>query len=374
MFSGPPPYCLPKAPEGRFARVPESFNSFGCGLGVLCVGPRAGRGPGLGPVPGNGAMGDGCVAWGCGDERGTCASSGGGAAGLRWRRRAGVPAGWEDGRSPGDPFVAVSAGRSPFRTSDLLELAELFGELDPNDRHAHHAGHLHLTILKYLFGREARLLIRAPRSNCKTTLPLTTYRSAHTYKTTQRPLFGRRCSAVLVDVGSSLRRSWPGRVSRPGPGRVSVHDGRGGEQPGDGQAVGDAPGEHFAHGLRQRHPARPEFDFLIWPAVRLLLGVQLPSPGGGTAGSAAPADGHRSPRSPPQLLRWDEACRQRQFLGVGRQAHPHSFRDRRNSDGPARMVTSSDAPLAGHDAASSAGRSGSAPVVAHGCQPMAVMR
>ncbi len=29
----------------------------------------------------------------------------------------------------GDPFVVVSAGRSPFRTADLLELAELVGEL-----------------------------------------------------------------------------------------------------------------------------------------------------------------------------------------------------------------------------------------------------
>ena len=30
---------------------------------------------------------------------------------------------------PEDPFVVVSAGRSPFRTADLLELAELIGEL-----------------------------------------------------------------------------------------------------------------------------------------------------------------------------------------------------------------------------------------------------
>ena len=30
---------------------------------------------------------------------------------------------------PGDPFVVVAAGRSPFRTVDLLELAELVGEL-----------------------------------------------------------------------------------------------------------------------------------------------------------------------------------------------------------------------------------------------------
>ena len=30
---------------------------------------------------------------------------------------------------PADPFVVVSAGRSPFRTADLLELAELVAEL-----------------------------------------------------------------------------------------------------------------------------------------------------------------------------------------------------------------------------------------------------
>jgi hypothetical protein len=39
-----------------------------------------------------------------------------------------LPAEWTD-MVPGDPFVAVSAGRSPFRTADLLELAELIGEL-----------------------------------------------------------------------------------------------------------------------------------------------------------------------------------------------------------------------------------------------------
>jgi hypothetical protein len=125
-----------------------------------------------------------------------------------------VPAGWVDGCSPGDPFVAVSAGRSPFRTADLLELAELFGELDRNDRYAHHAGHLHLTIPKYLFGREARLLIRAPRSNCKTTLPLTTYRSAHMYKTTQRPLFGMtvRLIAVILVTSFGLLERLPGAL------------------------------------------------------------------------------------------------------------------------------------------------------------------
>jgi Family of unknown function (DUF5372) len=39
-----------------------------------------------------------------------------------------LPAEWTD-VVPGDPFVVVSAGRSPFRTADLLELAELVGEL-----------------------------------------------------------------------------------------------------------------------------------------------------------------------------------------------------------------------------------------------------
>ena len=48
--------------------------------------------------------------------------------------------------------MVVSAGRSPFRTADLLELAELIGELNRNGRYAHHAGHLHLTILTYLLG------------------------------------------------------------------------------------------------------------------------------------------------------------------------------------------------------------------------------
>ena len=39
-----------------------------------------------------------------------------------------LPAEWTD-VVPGDPFVVVSAGRSPFRTADLLELAELVEEL-----------------------------------------------------------------------------------------------------------------------------------------------------------------------------------------------------------------------------------------------------
>ncbi|MDQ2812433.1 MAG: Y4bD/Y4pK family protein [Actinomycetota bacterium] len=39
-----------------------------------------------------------------------------------------LPAAWTD-MVPEDPFVVVSAGRSPFRTADLLELAELIREL-----------------------------------------------------------------------------------------------------------------------------------------------------------------------------------------------------------------------------------------------------
>ena len=35
-----------------------------------------------------------------------------------------VPAGWTS-LSAADPFVAVSAGRSPFKAQDLLEVAEL---------------------------------------------------------------------------------------------------------------------------------------------------------------------------------------------------------------------------------------------------------
>jgi hypothetical protein len=65
-----------------------------------------------------------------------------------------------DGRRPEDPFVVVSAGRSPLRTADLLELAELIGELNRNGRYARRAGHLHLTILKYLFGVRRVLSLR----------------------------------------------------------------------------------------------------------------------------------------------------------------------------------------------------------------------
>ena len=40
-----------------------------------------------------------------------------------------LPARWTDVLSP-DPFVAISQGRSPFRTDDLLELAELLRRID----------------------------------------------------------------------------------------------------------------------------------------------------------------------------------------------------------------------------------------------------
>ena len=39
-----------------------------------------------------------------------------------------LPAGWTDVFGP-DPFVVVSAGRSPFRAADLLQLAQLMGRL-----------------------------------------------------------------------------------------------------------------------------------------------------------------------------------------------------------------------------------------------------
>ena len=39
-----------------------------------------------------------------------------------------LPAEWTD-LVPADPFVVVSAGRSPFRTADLLVLAELVDRL-----------------------------------------------------------------------------------------------------------------------------------------------------------------------------------------------------------------------------------------------------
>ena len=40
-----------------------------------------------------------------------------------------LPAGWTDVLSP-DPLVTISEGRSPFRTDDLLELAELLRRID----------------------------------------------------------------------------------------------------------------------------------------------------------------------------------------------------------------------------------------------------
>jgi hypothetical protein len=52
------------------------------------------------------------------------------------QRLACVPASWTDA-VPADPVVAVSAGRSPFRLEDLLELTRLvaeFGKEMPHDR------------------------------------------------------------------------------------------------------------------------------------------------------------------------------------------------------------------------------------------------
>jgi hypothetical protein len=39
-----------------------------------------------------------------------------------------IPAGWTTA-GPQDPFVVVSAGRSPFRIRDLMDLADLVGGL-----------------------------------------------------------------------------------------------------------------------------------------------------------------------------------------------------------------------------------------------------
>ena len=47
-------------------------------------------------------------------------------------RLIGLPAQWTD-VFPADPFVAISAGRSPFRTQDLLELARLLEVLQQGD-------------------------------------------------------------------------------------------------------------------------------------------------------------------------------------------------------------------------------------------------
>jgi len=47
-----------------------------------------------------------------------------------------VPAGWTDVIPP-DPVVAISAGRSPFRLQDLLELARLVEPLKQEVAHGH---------------------------------------------------------------------------------------------------------------------------------------------------------------------------------------------------------------------------------------------
>ncbi|MCZ7532665.1 MAG: Y4bD/Y4pK family protein [Acidimicrobiia bacterium] len=43
-----------------------------------------------------------------------------------------LPTGWTDAFDP-DPFVVVAAGRSPFKVVDLLELAELVGDVSMED-------------------------------------------------------------------------------------------------------------------------------------------------------------------------------------------------------------------------------------------------
>ena len=45
-----------------------------------------------------------------------------------------VPAAWTD-RAPPDPAVVVSAGRSPFRLEDLLELTRLLAALEQEASH-----------------------------------------------------------------------------------------------------------------------------------------------------------------------------------------------------------------------------------------------
>ena len=45
-----------------------------------------------------------------------------------------VPAAWTD-RAPPDPAVVVSAGRSPFRVEDLLELTRLLAALEQEAGH-----------------------------------------------------------------------------------------------------------------------------------------------------------------------------------------------------------------------------------------------
>ena len=44
-----------------------------------------------------------------------------------------LPASWTSAAA-GDPFVAISVGRSPFRVVDLLSLAELVARADESPR------------------------------------------------------------------------------------------------------------------------------------------------------------------------------------------------------------------------------------------------
>ncbi len=53
----------------------------------------------------------------------------------RGERLGSIPSKWTDLRPP-DPFVTISAGRSPFRLEDLLELVRLVAVLRQEVRHA----------------------------------------------------------------------------------------------------------------------------------------------------------------------------------------------------------------------------------------------
>jgi hypothetical protein len=48
-----------------------------------------------------------------------------------------LPAAWTDAVAE-DPFVTVAAGRSPFRATDLLKLAELVAQLSEGSSSARH--------------------------------------------------------------------------------------------------------------------------------------------------------------------------------------------------------------------------------------------
>jgi hypothetical protein len=48
----------------------------------------------------------------------------------------GIAAHWTD-MAPADPVVALSAGRSPFRFEDLMELSRLLASLQSEGSHAH---------------------------------------------------------------------------------------------------------------------------------------------------------------------------------------------------------------------------------------------